>query len=316
MVLGVSRSGTTLLKEMLDQHSSLAIPSESYFIPQLWARHGAHPDLDRLLDDLGRLERIRQWGVEPCAVRQRLSVRATFAEAVRAVYDVYAQMQGKTRYGDKTPAYMQDLPLLDHVFPEAQYVHIVRDGRDAGRSFVAMRRRPRFDWSRPRGLVAFACQWRDEVEGARRFGHTHAAGRYLEVRYEDLVAEPETVLRGICAYLDLDYERAMLAYWEDVDAARLRDHPRLARPAAPRASTWRDELSAAQVERFEAMAGPLLSELDYDRAYPSPGPLARAHALATRGALSLRRASWRAALWLVRRTALWRVRQVYIRRSA
>ena len=57
VVLGVSRSGTTLLKAMLDAHSQLAIPSESYFLPQLWDRHGERPDRDAFIEDLGRLER-------------------------------------------------------------------------------------------------------------------------------------------------------------------------------------------------------------------------------------------------------------------
>ncbi len=315
MVLGVSRSGTTLLKEMLDRHPAVAIPSESYFIPQLWARHGARPDVDRMLDDLGRLERIRQWGVEPSAVHRRVGTGATFAEMIRAVYELYAEARGKARYGDKTPAYMQSLDLLDHVFPEAHYVHIVRDGRDAGRSFLAMRRRPRFDWSRPRGLGAFACQWREEVERARWFGCTRVAGRYLELRYEDLVSEPEVVLRKVCAQLDLEYEPAMLAYYEDVDEARLQDHPGLAHPPTPRARTWRDELSAAQVERFEAVAGQLLSELGYDRAYPSPAVRARVRALLGRRWFWARQRSWRVALWLVRRTPIWRSRQMYMRRS-
>lgn len=315
MVLGVSRSGTTLLKEMLDRHSEVAIPSESYFIPQLWARHGAEPDVDRMLEDLGRLERIRQWGIEPSAVRQRVSLDATFAAVIRAVYELYAEARGKARYGDKTPAYMQSLDLLDRVFPRAHYVHIVRDGRDAGRSFLAMRRRPRFNWSRPRGLGAFACQWRDEVERARRFGRTHAAGRYLELRYEELVAEPEPVLRRICAHLGIDYEPTMLAYHQDVDETRLQDHPRLAEPPAPRARSWRDELSASQVERFEAVAGELLSELGYDRGHPSPAMGAQVRALAARRWFALRQTSWQGALSLARRTPAWRARQVYIRRA-
>ncbi|MCY4087851.1 MAG: sulfotransferase [Actinomycetia bacterium] len=316
MVLGVSRSGTTLLKEMLDRHSSLAIPSESYFIPQLWSRHGARPVVDRMLDDLGRLERIRQWGIEPDAVRERIGTTSTFAEVIRAVYEVYAEARGKARYGDKTPAYMRHLRLLDHVFPQASYVHIVRDGRDAGRSFLSMQRRPPLDWSRPRGLSAFACQWRDEVERARLFGRAHAAGRYLELRYEDVVAEPGGALRSVCAQLELEYEPEMLTYHERIDEERLLDHPRLSQPPTPRVRSWREELPAAQVERFEAVAGELLSELGYERAYPSPTARARARALICRRWLSARQISWRAGLSLVRRTPLWRARQVYIRRSS
>ena len=76
VVLGVSRSGTTLLKAMLDAHSQLAIPSESYFLPQLWDRHGERPERDAFVEDLGRLERLREWGVDPEHVRARLPASA------------------------------------------------------------------------------------------------------------------------------------------------------------------------------------------------------------------------------------------------
>ena len=61
MILGVSRSGTTLLKEILDHHPDVAIPPESYFVTQLWDRHGARPDPERFVSDLGRLARLRDW---------------------------------------------------------------------------------------------------------------------------------------------------------------------------------------------------------------------------------------------------------------
>jgi hypothetical protein len=151
VVLGVSRSGTTLLKEMLDRHSALAIPTESYFVPQLWARHGPRPQREAFLADVARLARIAEWGVTPRMVAERLPAKPTFAAAVAAIYRAYADARGKPRFGDKTPAYMQRLDLLEVAFPGALYVHLVRDGRDAALSLLAMRRRPRFNWARPRG---------------------------------------------------------------------------------------------------------------------------------------------------------------------
>jgi hypothetical protein len=309
VVLGVSRSGTTLLKEMLDRHSRLAIPTESYFIPQLWHRHGDRPDPEAFRADLARLQRVREWGGRP----EELSLGPTFAECVQAVYRAYAESQGKERFGDKTPAYMQHLDLLEQAFPGAQYVHLIRDGRDAALSFTAMRRRPRFNWARPRALLSFACQWRTEVEGARRFA---PAGRYHELRYEDLVADPEGRLREVCAFLGLDFEPAMLDYHRDLARERLVDHPKLAEPPGAGRSRWREQLSPAEVERFEAVAGDLLAELGYERAFPKPSPRARARAAAEQGAFATRRATWDAALGLVRRTPAWRARQVYIRRTA
>jgi Sulfotransferase family len=315
IVLGVSRSGTTLLKEMLDRHSELAIPSESYFVPQLWDRHGNRSDPEQIVEDLGRIARVREWGVTPEDVRARLPAGAGFTDVVAAVYWAYAEARGKRRYGDKTPSYMQHLDLLDRVFPGAQYVHIVRDGRDAGLSFVDMRRKPRFNLGRPRRLAEFACAWRLEVEGAQRFGERLGPGRYLELRYEDLVAEPEARLRDVCAFLGLEFEPGMLEYHRDVDPGRLQDHPRLAEPPRKDVRRWRDQMRPRDLELFEAIAGGLLDRLGYDRAFPTASGAIRARAAAELTAYRARLAVWKTSLQGFRRSPVWRLRQAYVRRD-
>jgi Sulfotransferase family len=316
VILGVSRSGTTLLREMLDHGSELAIPSESYFIPQLWDRHGAHPDPDAILEDLGRIARVREWGVTPDDIGSRLPDKPSFRDVINQVYRSYAERQGKRRFGDKTPAYMQHLELVDSVFPGAQYVHIVRDGRDAALSFLDMRRRPRFNLARPRGLGGFASQWDLEVRAARAFGASSARGRYLELHYEDLVAEPERRLLEVCEFLDLTFEPAMLEYHREIEPETLQDHPRLSEPPRPGARDWRTELEPRDAERFEAIAGPLLEELGYPRAHPRPSAAVRTRARVERAAFRARVASWKTGLALVRRSPAWRARQVYIRRTS
>ena len=315
VILGVSRSGTTLLKEMLDRHSQLAIPTESYFVPQLWDRHGADVDREAFVADVARIARIVEWGVGPEDVRRRLPERTSFADAVQAIYLAYAEARGKSRFGDKTPAYMQRLDLLERAFPGAQYVHIVRDGRDACLSFLAMKRRPRFNWARPRGVAGFAAQWRKEVEEAQSFGATTAAGRYLELRYEDLVAAPEPRLREICKFLGIELEPQMLEYHRDVDPQRLLDHPMLAEPPKEARTRWREQMSPEDVRRFEAIAGDLLERLGYEREMYLSGAR-RLVGAADRAAFGARVASWHTSLALVRRSPAWRARQVYIRRTA
>jgi len=308
IVLGVSRSGTTLLKAMLDAHPELAIPSESYFVPQLWQRHGQTPDREAFLDDVGRITRIREWGISREDVARRLAERPSFPEAVRAIYAAYADARGKGRFGDKTPAYMQRLPLLERAFPGAAYLHLVRDGRDAALSFLEMRRRPSLNWARPRGVAAFAAQWQREVQAARRFGSEIAPARYRELRYEDLVAEPEGALRDACAFLGLDYAPAMLEYHCGVDPDRMVDHRGLARPPLPGARRWREEMAPRDVERFEAIAGELLIELGYEIRFPSPRIATRLLGRLDRSMLAMRIASFDVAVAAARRSPLWAMR--------
>jgi LPS sulfotransferase NodH len=303
LILGVRRSGTTLLRVMLDGHSQLAIPDESYFLPQIAERHREPIDPDALADDLARLPTLREWEVDPREVRGRLRAGMTVGEAVAQVYLVYAERRGKTRWGDKTPMYMQHLPMLERLFPDARYVHLIRDGRDAALSFLAM---PEGvvtrTWAHPTSAAGFACQWRSEVEAARALGR-RADGRYLEVRYERLAAEPETTLRSICAHVDLPFEAGMLDYAGRVDVSAKPHQQRLRQPPTTGVRDWRMQMSAGDVERFEQVAGDLLAELGYERT-ASPTLAGRGRLLSYR----LRVAAWKRAARATRRSPLWRRR--------
>src|SRR5213082_930585 len=223
IILGVGRSGTTLLRVMLDRNSTLAIPYETFFVPQLAHRHRKRPKVDEFLDDLGRLRTLYDWGIEPDDVRPRLHEGMTTSEAI-------AERQGKTRWGDKTPLYMQQLPLLERLFPDARWVHLVRDGRDAALSFLELP--AGFSgktWAQPRTVAQFAARWRTEILAARRLGR-HAGGRYLELRYEDLVADPERELRRVCEHASLSWEPAMLDHTGVSEVARMPEHRNIAKP--------------------------------------------------------------------------------------
>ena len=99
IVLGVGRSGTTLLRVMLDLSSELAIPYETFFVPQLAHRHGSRPNIAKFLDDLGRLRTLYDWGIKPDDVRPRLEEGMATREAIAAIFETYAERQGKPRWG-------------------------------------------------------------------------------------------------------------------------------------------------------------------------------------------------------------------------
>jgi hypothetical protein len=305
IVLGVGRSGTTLLRVMLDRSSEIAIPYESFFVTPLAHRHGSRPNLDDFLDDLGRFYQLYEWGIAPADVRPRLREGMTTGEAIAAVFDVYADHEGKPRWGDKTPLYMQHLPLLERLFPDALWVHLVRDGRDAALSFLEL---PEGfsgkTWALPRTAAQFAARWRTEILSARRLG-THVGGRYLELRYEDLVTEPERELRRVCEHASLSWEARMLDHTRVSAAAEMPEHKNLAQPPTPGLRDWRSQMSREDALAFEQVAGDILRGAGYELLEPGTSyPTRRGRAELARFAALSR--SWNLTAAAYQRSPLWR----------
>ena len=302
-VLGVRRSGTTLLRVMLDRHPALAVPDESYFIPTLAARHRGRIEAPRFCADAARIATLRDWAVRPADVAARLRPGATAADGIAAIYEAYAAARGKERWGDKTPMYLSRLGLLYRLFPTALYVHVVRDGRDAARSFLEMPAGLVTEsWAHPRDAAGFACQWRTEVRDAVALGRRLGPARYLELRYERLTADPDGELRAVAAFAGLEFDPAMLAYPGTLDLAAKPHQARLAQPPTAGVRDWRTEMPAADVAAFEAIAGDTLAACGYEVADRGPP---RAPARARLAAYRARLAAWHAAGTAVARSPLW-----------
>lgn len=284
-VVGVGRSGTTLLRLMLDAHPDLAVPPETSFIPDLIA--AARTD-GATADDLAEvLTSHRRWGdfgleIDELTARWRSLPALKPGGVVRAFYELYAEQRQKPRWGDKTPGYTRHIRRISKVLPEARFIHLIRDGRDVANSRVNTLA------LKPVPIEDVADRWQRRLTKARRQGAK--VDHYLELRYERLVAEPEATLRQICEFIELPWDEAMLSYHEhsgerlaeldrDIPAmdgrlprsaeSRLALHQRTTKP--PDTSSigkWRAGLSAEDVAAFEDVAGELLEELGYEPATP------------------------------------------------
>lgn len=273
VVLGCVRSGTTMLRAVLDSHPCLAVPPESYFVaPALEQRSqyesgagaGASLDLDRLLGDIAEDRSFPDWQLGPAALAEvRALPLRTVSEALLALFAAYAHQQGKARAGDKTPSHLLHIDLLAHAFPQARFVHIVRDGRDVVPSILGMS----FGPDRFAEGVLF---WQRRVEQGLAGGARLGPSRYREIRYEALVADPETALRDVCPFLGLEYSAEMLRYHERaddlLDGMRATRHVQgVRRPPTRGVRDWRTDLDPHHVQLFEALAGDLLDRLGYER---------------------------------------------------
>jgi hypothetical protein len=283
---GATRSGTTLLRLMLDAHPDLAIPSETHFVPDMISRSVEGPVTASEL--AGVATGHPRWGdfgldAEEYASRVAALTPLTAAEAIRAFYRLYAEKQGKSRWGDKTPGYIRKTQPIQRVLPEARFIHMIRDGRDVALSVMPLN-------FGPSTVTEAAELWVKRVSTGRR--QRRSANHYTEVTYESLIADTEAVLRRVCGFLDLAFDPSMLAYHERASerlAEKARDlakeggrtQPAEARvashalaseaPRADRIGRWRREMSPEDVAAYERIAGPLLAELGYPTASSGEG---------------------------------------------
>ena len=120
-IVGVPRSGTTLLRLMLDAHPALAIPTETHFGPELIAAcRGGGLDRDGVVELIAGHNRWQTFELDRSSIRDRLAAGRSIegGEALRAFYDAYAEAQGKPRWGDKTPGYLREMRLIQKALPE------------------------------------------------------------------------------------------------------------------------------------------------------------------------------------------------------
>jgi Sulfotransferase family len=295
-ILGRGRSGTTLLRMMFDSHPEMAIPQESHFIVNLSKERDRYetPDgfrNDLFLRDLTDHWAFPRWRLPEDEVRSAVLSASIqdFPEAIRRVYELYAQDRGKRRYGDKTPSYVIHIPILASLFSEARFIHLIRDGRDVALSYLDM------DFG-PSSVAEAAIQWRRFVERGRSAGRRLGPERYREVRYEDLLEDPEGRLRDLCAFVELQPDPAMLRYYERAgfvtESPRERHrHGNLLRPLTKGLRDWRRDMSRHDVALFEALAGDLLEDLGYERGIGRVSFLTRIEAAASRVGTQVTRAS-------------------------
>jgi hypothetical protein len=285
-VVGAARSGTTMLRLMLDAHSELAIPPETQFVPELIdaaKEPGTGPI--QLAEMLVTHPRFEDFGIDADEIRRAFARIEPFevGESIRAFFRLYAAKEGKPRWGDKTPAYALCMRKIYRNIPEARFIHLIRDGRDVRLSQLGR-------GSNHPTPEQHAQRWRRRVKKAREQGED--LPHYIEVRYEDLVADPEPQLRRLCEFCGLDWDPDMLRFHEraatrleeiarplvggekqrakdrggDRSAEERLHHHRLTSdpPRKDRIAQWRTKMSASDQTNFEAAAGDLLAELGYE----------------------------------------------------
>jgi len=284
IIVGSPRSGTTLLRLMLDAHPHLAIPPETGFLISGKRFNERQKDVVKTF-----FQTITKYPPDAPAwndfhipatdyYRRLLEIRPFSApDGFRLFYKMYAERFGKSRWGDKTPLYAHHLIAIQDLLPEAYFIHIIRDGRDTAISL-------REQWFSPgNDIITQAQFWKENVLTAHSQGKQ--CHHYMEIRFEDLIQHSEHTLRQICDYIELDFDPHMISHHKNA-SSRLQEHlerrkadgsllvSQSTRQNQQRSSSqppnelkigvWKNLLNSDEIHKFESIAGDTLQAYGYE----------------------------------------------------
>jgi hypothetical protein len=267
-IVGNGRSGTSLLRLMLHHHPRIAIPYESHFITKYhknileYGDLKQHDNLLKLLNDILEEPYIKLWdhSFDIQNIIQNIknySLQGVFS----SIYENYARSKGKQRWGDKS-GYLESMHIINEIFPDAQFIHIIRDGRDVASSIMKM------SWG-PDDIIEAAEWWNLYILLGRRMGSILGKKRYAEVYFEELVQQPEKELRKLCSFLEEEYYPQMLDYHrsneKSIPASTKQIHYNIeSKPMKSRTFAWKSEMTSYDVAIFNRYAGKMLAETNYE----------------------------------------------------
>ena len=317
-IVGVGRSGTTLLRSLLSAHSRVAIAPETHYMKLANRRgdlaRGRPVDFEDFWRRFVATGRFADLGIsEPKVLAGLRPLRQPDHRSIFGLLlALYAGRWSKPRAGEKSPSHVDYIGELLRWFPEARVIAMQRDPRAAAASKLTV------DWAvhapRPslrQGIVANRRQYH-LVQTAARWARVHEVvlppwqhdDRVRTVRYEDLVADPVPVLRALCGFIGEDYEDAML---RTRDAARdpapdrnggpsLRGaaaHYERARQPVNTASLnrWQQRLTTAEITTIEAICHRSMAEAGYPLLTPA-ADRNRFETMARRHLRGLKAAEW------------------------
>ena len=267
-IIGVGRSGTTLIRLMINNHPNIAIPYESHFITKYHEKLNDYGDLNnknnliKIVSDILAEELLSKWDHSFKLENIVTDISENTLKGIfDSIYKNYAKSKGKIRWGDKSD-YLDRMYVINEIFPESKFIHIVRDGRDVASSVLKL------DWG-PNDIIAAAEWWNNYVNLAKCMGAMIGEERYIEVRYEDLVQDSENELKRICSFLDEEFSTEMLNYYKSSKTSVPNEFKGLhyntdKPPKASRTYAWKKEMSPTDIFLFNNYAKNMLEASGYE----------------------------------------------------
>lgn len=281
-IIGNPRSGTTLLRLMLASHPHLLVAPECGFALWLAKTYGELDIHDpevvrRYAEDVHASKKFETWGVEldELAAYLQTARAESYADLVSSVYACYGERINKEyiRWGDKNNYYLNHIGELRNLYPSAQFIHIVRDGRDVACSYLELSQKnlnSKYAPNLPADIGEIAEEWRSNIETIRAGLSLLNKNQYTEIRFSDLVGRPAAVLRELCSFLHTEFSSSMLEYYHKNKTERLEPsetmgwkQKTLMPPQEDRINRYKQDLAAKETQVFECIAGEQLSHYGF-----------------------------------------------------
>jgi len=267
-ILGSQRSGTTMLRLMLNNHPNLCVPHETGFVIPFYLKLDHYAPLEnknnlsRLIDDIAQHPHVVNGELIKDKDALLSKKPGDYATLIAEIMRSYADACGKKRWGDKTPSYTEHIDILYRLFPNAKFIHLLRDGRDVALSLQNL------SWG-SKCVPRLARDWAAKTVICHKVGNVLPKGSFFELKYENLVLEPQAKLKEICEFLGEDYSDEILAYSdkgkENMPKASMKWHENSIRAPNPKKLYgWKKKMPEADRIIFEEVAGETLKYFDYE----------------------------------------------------
>lgn len=282
-ILGNPRSGTSLLRIMLNSHSSVAAPPECGFLQWWHEDYGAWSMEDTrapsrvraFVADVLRSRKMETWEINAGMLRETIEHHepTTYGELCECVYLTWARRSGcePSVIVDKNNYYLRHTQTLEAVWPDAKYLYIVRDGRDVATSYQKLNNIDTdspYEPDLPSEIPDIAKEWTENNEIIASFLRKIPCKKSLRIKYEHLVSDTNSCIREICRFLDIQYEQKMenfYKYNDEPEKTIAWKKKTLEELDESRIGKYKERLSSRSVKKFESIARPMLKRLKYTK---------------------------------------------------
>lgn len=264
-IIGMPRSGTKLMRALLNQHSQISLTNyESHYVPYFIKKFGLTPtfktkeDLKPVIEEFNKTVTGITLNNSGKFLSETNFLNAADPQNWESIFRYFFKHSGSKPitdemiWGDKTPGYINHIPLLKKLFPNARFIHMIRDPRDYALSSHK-------GWGK--SLYRAAQRWKVSIEKAKQQVR-NISSDYLEVRYEELITNTESVMRRVCTFLQIPFEQDVIQL-KNPTPEDIGDVKNVAQIISTNTAKYKKSLSAKQIKRIEEIVLPVMIQLGY-----------------------------------------------------